>query len=244
LERVAVEKEQILREIRRTAEENGGKPLGRMRFASETGISYSDWYGKYWARWGDAVEEAGLSPNQLSRAYDDAELVEKLAGLACELGHLPVDGELRVKAREDLSFPSHNAFRRLGGKLEIARRLREYCLLHPEYNTVAQMCDASGPVKPSVAEKSGVPDAQIGFVYLMKSGRFYKIGHSDAPGRRQYDLAIQLPEKVELIHKIPTGAPEAAERFWHVRFEAKRKGGEWFALSALDVKTFRRCKSM
>ncbi|MGO8751365.1 MAG: GIY-YIG nuclease family protein [Thermoguttaceae bacterium] len=57
-------------------------------------------------------------------------------------------------------------------------------------------------------------------------------------------LAIQLPEKIDLIHKIPTGAPEAAERFWHERFKAKRKGGEWFALNTTDVKAFRRCKSM
>jgi hypothetical protein len=78
----------------------------------------------------------------------------------------------------------------------------------------------------------------------MKSGRFFKIGHSDAPGRRQYDLAIQLPEKVELIHNIPTEAPEAAERFWHERFKEERKGGEWFALTAADVKAFRRCRSM
>jgi hypothetical protein len=47
-----------------------------------------------------------------------------------------------------------------------------------------------------------------------------------------------------MIHKIPTEAPEAAEVFWHERFRAKRKGGEWFALSPADVKTFRRCKSM
>jgi hypothetical protein len=49
---------------------------------------------------------------------------------------------------------------------------------------------------------------------------------------------------LELIYKIPTEAPEAAERFWHERFKAKRKRGEWFALNAADVKTFKRCKSM
>ena len=86
--------------------------------------------------------------------------------------------------------------------------------------------------------------SETGFVYLVKSGQFYKIGHSAAPGRRQYDLAIQLPEKVELIHKIPTACAEAAERFWHERFKSKRKGGEWFAVCATDVKTFKRCKSI
>jgi hypothetical protein len=46
-------KEEILNEIRRTAKENSGKPLGQNRFLKETGINPYDW-GKYWARFGDA----------------------------------------------------------------------------------------------------------------------------------------------------------------------------------------------
>jgi hypothetical protein len=239
-----VEKERILREIKRTAEENGGKPFGWRRFESETGISHSDWHGKHWARWSDAVREAGFDPNQFTSAYDAEELLEKLAQLARELGHLPVEGELRMKARSDSDFPHNRPFRRLGGKAEIIRRLREHCLNRGEYDDVVRMCDEYSSRKRAVPEEAGDQDAKIGFVYLMKSGRFYKIGHSDAPGRRQYDLTIQLPEKVELVHKIPTEAPEAAERYWHERFKAKRKGGEWFDLSAAEVKTFRRCRSM
>lgn len=239
-----MEKEHILREIKRTAEENGSRPLGHMRFASETGISYGDWRGKHWARWGDALREAGFDANQFATAYNDGDLLERIAQLARELGHLPVEPELRMKARGDSDFPSHGAFRRLGGKAEIVRRLHEHCLVHGEYDDVVRMCEGYAPRKQTAPEDPRDRDVRNGFVYLMKSGRFYKIGHSDAPGRRQYDLAIQLPEKVELIHKIPTEAPEAAERYWHERFQARRKGGEWFALTAVDIKTFRRCKSM
>ena len=55
-----VEKERILSEIRRLAEANDGKPLGRGRFSEATGIRETDWLGRYWARWSDAVQRNGV----------------------------------------------------------------------------------------------------------------------------------------------------------------------------------------
>jgi hypothetical protein len=46
----------ILEEIKRTAKTNGGMPLGKQRFFQETGIKESDWSGKFWTKWGDAVQ--------------------------------------------------------------------------------------------------------------------------------------------------------------------------------------------
>ena len=42
------------------------------------------------------------------------------------------------------------------------------------------------------AEPNG---ATFGSGYFVKSGRYYKIGSTNAIGRREYELAIQLPEK-------------------------------------------------
>jgi hypothetical protein len=41
-------------------------PLGRERFEEATRISQSQWYERYWSRWGDAVREAeGFKANIL-----------------------------------------------------------------------------------------------------------------------------------------------------------------------------------
>jgi Meiotically up-regulated gene 113 len=84
----------------------------------------------------------------------------------------------------------------------------------------------------------------LGFVYLMKSGRYFKIGKSNAVGRRERELAIQLPDMAATVHAISTDDPHGIESYWHRRFESKRKNGEWFALDQADVQVFKRRKFM
>ena len=84
----------------------------------------------------------------------------------------------------------------------------------------------------------------VGFVYLIRSGRFYKIGKTNSAGRRERELAIRLPEKAATVHVTRTDDPNGIEAYWHKRFEAKQKNGDWFELAADDVKAFRRRKFM
>lgn len=58
----------ILREIKRTTQANGGKPLRKIQFESDTGIKRYDWFGVYWARWSDALREAGYLPQHYVQA--------------------------------------------------------------------------------------------------------------------------------------------------------------------------------
>jgi hypothetical protein len=119
----AMNKQAILSEIRRTAESNGGVPLGMERFAQETGSKPSDWRGKIWVRWGDALREAGFEPNQMRGAYQDNVLIDKSIALMLELSHFPTVAEIRFKAHNDPGFPWHNTFRdRLGTRQQCAAR--------------------------------------------------------------------------------------------------------------------------
>ncbi len=78
-------KRHILDEIKRTAAANGGVPLGMQKFFRETGIKRHDWLGKIWARWGDALREAGFEPNQMQAAYSGDVLIEKFISLIRDL---------------------------------------------------------------------------------------------------------------------------------------------------------------
>jgi hypothetical protein len=237
-------KAHILAEIKRTAEANGGVPLGITRFEAETGITRSDWYGKFWARWGDALREAGFAPNQLQGAYEITDLLGQNAKHAQELGRLPSSGDLLLKTRTDPDFPARNTFGRLGSKPELVRQLLDYCRGRDGFEDVVQMCEEYAPPDQEQSNDEETDEVQIGFVYLLKSGKYYKIGKTNSAGRRERELAIQLPEKATTVHVIRTDDPTGIAAYWHKRFEAKRRNGEWFKLSAADVAAFKRRKFM
>jgi Meiotically up-regulated gene 113 len=239
-------KRHILDEIKRTAAANGGVPLGMQKFLQETGIKRHDWLGKIWARWGDALREAGFEPNQMQAAYSDDVLIEKFIGLLRDLRHFPVDAEVDMKARSEDGFPVSDTFRRaFGSKKQFTAKLLDYCKARSGYDDVIALCPAIATVAQGDADRDEIaPEEVTGFVYLMKSGRHYKIGRSNAAGRREYELAIQMPEKLITVHTIRTDDPAGIEDYWHRRFAVKRKNGEWFDLAAADVKAFKRRKFM
>jgi hypothetical protein len=234
-------KSHILDEIRRTAEANGGEVLGWRRFEAETGIKLGDW-SKFWARWGDAIREAGLAPNEFTAAYDDGMLLECFARLTREMGRVPAWSDLKLRTRTDPGFPSEKVFRRFESKENLVKRLLEHCRAKGGWDDVVALCDGYVPrrKKREPKEQAAADGLEIGFVYMLKSGRFYKIGRSNSVGRREYELGIQLPEAVTKIHVIRTDDPPGIEAYWHNRFAAKRKNGEWFELDVHDVRAFKR----
>jgi hypothetical protein len=185
-----MDKQHILEEIRRTARDNRGEPLGIARFSKETGIRVADWHGKFWARWGDALYEAGFVPNHFNKAYPEDHVIEKLVSLIRELGRFPVAGELKMKSRADEHFPSLNVFLRLGPKRQLAAKILSYCETHPGYEDVMALCAPIVSKSVSPVGTSAADQMTSGFVYLMKSAAYYKLGRSNAAGRREYELSI------------------------------------------------------
>jgi hypothetical protein len=121
-------KQHILDQIKRTAVENGGKALGRAKFETVTGIREVDWRGRFWARWGDAVAEAGLTPNEKNKALDEQDMLRCVAEYSLELGRFPTTSEMQIKRRNAPTFPNPDTvFIRFGNKAGLARKLMEYC---------------------------------------------------------------------------------------------------------------------
>jgi hypothetical protein len=238
-------KQHILDEIRRIAKANGGNSVGRLKFCTETGIKESDWRGVFWPRWNDAVREAGVTPNEKVVAYDEEWLILKIIALAREVGHFPTSSEFRIKCRNEKGFPTDTTIStRFGTKPQTVSRIADFCRSNEGYQDILAMCRTG--LKSDVATQDDAQESEdeYGFVYLFKCGRFYKIGRSNAAGRRERELAIQMPEKATMVHQIRTDDPSGIENYWHQRFAASRKNGEWFDLSASDVKRFKRRKFM
>jgi hypothetical protein len=239
-------KDTILAEIRRLAQANGGVPVGRLRLEAEAGIKPYHWK-KHWSRYSAAVEEAGFAPNTLSQGYAEDELIAFVIDAAREIGRFPTEGDLMVRRTNDSEFPSAKTIGRLGRKAVMVQKVADYCRAHASFEDVLAFCESAAPAPIAAEEEQAalVPASSLdGHVYLMKSGRYYKIGHSVHAGARERQIAIQLPEELATIHVIGTDDPTGIEAYWHRRFAAKRKNGEWFDLSREDVAAFRRRKFM
>lgn len=236
-------KSEIIAHIQRIAKINGTAP-GRQKFEAETGIKRTEWYGVHWARWGDALQEAGFMSNSLQGALEKEDALQAYVSLIEKLGRIPSEGDIRLARRYDASFPSHST---LGKHIGPKRKRIAAALAHAIENqldagVVTTLTNALSALPPETAASKldEIDDTKsLGFVYLMKLGKYYKIGKTNAPDRRQYEIGLHVAEGIEPMHSIATDDPSGIEAYWHNRFKEKRMNGEWFNLSASDVRAFR-----
>src|SRR5262249_43520232 len=150
--------------------------------------------------------------------------------------------------RLERGFPSATVFDRFGRKCGLAVAVMKHVEGREAYEDIVAMCqsvlEAAAPDDEGDGGRGDLTDETFGDVYLLKSGRYYKLGRSNAFGRREREIALQLPEKATTVHVIRTDDPVGIEAYWHNRFDARRKNGEWFDLTSEDVKAFKRRKFM
>lgn len=228
--------ESIIETYRKLVNERG-VAIGERVFTRETGLSRYHWMGGFWRSWSAFQEAAGYSPNDPTKKIADEILLRRFAELAVERDAVPIEADLNLKRKEDATFPGKRVFRRWGSRDALLAAVAEYCEGKPEFARVRELLTDGN----STRLDQHLGSLRVtGFVYLLRSGKHYKLGRTNATGRRLRELAIQLPQKPDTVHVIETDDPEGIEAYWHRRFAEKRQGGEWFALSADDVRAFKK----
>jgi hypothetical protein len=230
-------KESIIDAYNDLVKKQGGKPIGERVFRRETGISPYYWGGGYWRSWSAFQANAGYAPNSPTPKIPDETLLHRFAELALERNEVPTQADLRLKRKEDPSFPDQAVFGRWGARDALLAKVTEYCEGKERFAPVLKLLKAG--VSNSLDHRLDSFHIK-GFVYLLRSGKNYKLGRTNAVGRRLRELAIQLPQKPDTVHVIETDDPEGIEQYWHRRFAEKRQGGEWFTISPEDVKAFKQ----
>lgn len=232
----------ILSEIQRLAQLRGGR-IGLAAFLKATGIPEKQILGKHWATWNEALMEAGIKTTSFSKPKTpEASIFEAVALFVLRLGKWPTENELALERRRDSSFPSLNVIRRLRKTGEFQSKLMDHCANRQDLARVKAIA-AQQPM-PDMDEKPSNGRAPVqGYVYMMRSGRRYKIGHTNSPVRRHREVRLELPDPTYLVHSIETDDPKGIEAYWHHRFDAKRvRDTEFFKLDASDVAAFKRRK--
>lgn len=227
-------KDEIVSEIRRVAAELGRAP-GQIAFERHTGIRTADWHGKHWRSWGAALQDAGLEPNRMEKKLpSDAVLTHYIQAIR-HFKFMPAKVDLRMYGKETPGSPSADAiFRHFGSKAGLLDALERWIADKPEFDDIRDLL----PNEPTSSREEPAP--ADGYVYLLKSGTHFKIGRSDNLERRIKEVSISLPEATALEHAIKTDDPVGIEAYWHNRFADRRAGGEWFRLTAPDLRAFKR----
>ncbi len=232
----------MLAEIRRRGEVKGGQ-LSLREFCRGTGIAEKQILGGHWATWNEAIAAAGLHPQSFFRPLaDEIEALEAIAQFVQRLGHWPTEAELRIERLRTASFPSVHVLRRLDKAERLSRRLKVHCAGRAYLAEAARV--VSDRIGSEPVEQPPGAMAAHGYVYMMRSGRRYKIGRTNSPSRRHREVRLDLPEATSLVHTIETDDPVGIEKYWHQRSEAKRvRDTEFFVLDAKDVAAFRQRRS-
>jgi hypothetical protein len=226
----------ILAEVKRLAQKTGKSP-GVAVFTQETGIAQHEWLGVFWARWSDVLAEAGLEANELQAKYDTQSVLRQVADASLQLGRVPTFHEMKMLRRNGVALPNPKTISAHFGSKDLMLEALRSLAIDPDYVELTDLLP-----KSVVEDEQGLQAKPDGWIYLLKSGSYYKIGRSDSIERRIKEIGVALPEAVTLVHSIHTDDQVGIEAYWHKRFAALRLNGEWFKLGRQEIAAFKRRK--
>jgi hypothetical protein len=188
-------RDQILAEIKRIADANGGQAPGLKTFESATGIRRHDWLGKFWSKWSDAVTEAGIKPLERTKKVERSFIFPRLAEIVRHYKREPTRVEFDLYKRTDSGLPWYQTLlEHFGSKMEMIAALRAWAETADGYGDIVAMLPAITEQPKNLT--SAAP--KEGYVYLIKSGAFYKIGRGDELEKRVKQIRVALPDSSTL----------------------------------------------
>jgi Meiotically up-regulated gene 113 len=236
-----MDKLQVIRRLTQLASERGGH-ISFRAFVEATGLSDRWLRDQPWFQgWNALLTEAGLETKSFKvDRTPPTTIAEAVAGLIIRSGKWPTEDELRRERARNSTFPSATLISTMRRSGALARLIVELGALQPAFSAAAEIAvkhEAPAPDEANLDEKIK------GYVYMLRSGRSYKIGKSIDPSRRFREVRLELPDETSQVHAIATDDPSGIEAYWHQRFASKRvRNTEFFSLTAEDVRAFKRRK--
>ncbi len=122
------------------------------------------------------------------------------------MSRLPLQGEIIRESKTNLSFPSEKTYRRFAGKGRLLKALAVYCRASAGFEEVLALCE-SRRERPAPADETTILKPEIGYVYLVRHGarREFKVGRTNNPIRREGEIGVELPQKLEPISRYQHG---------------------------------------
>lgn len=236
-------KEHIIKEIQRLAAQLGRVP-GQEIFSKETGIADHQWRGKYWSKWGEALADAGQVQNNWNEKLNSKAILDAMMEVCRHFKAFPTVAEYKLYRQSNSNIPHYETIRtQFGTRAEVIAALIKHAAENQQFEDVVHILPRVASSSPEAPRDSIRSTKMIeGFVYLIQSGDFFKIGRSDDLERRIKEIRVALPDKAVLIHTIRTDDPAGIEAYWHQRFKQQRANGEWFKLTSLDISAFKKRK--
>lgn len=131
-------------------------------------------------------------------------------------------------------MPSISYIKKLRRSGELAKLLAPFAAANPSSSTLSFL---TSELPIAIETQTAQTKTQVrGYVYMLRTGKHFKIGRETTEGGRQAAAGTWL-EDPKVVHRIATVDPVGIESYWRDRFKIKRihPKKEMFDLTAADV---------